>query len=103
MRRDDDIPGASEFHSLLQSIRQHGITKAIFEQLNSRAINNKAHDNPSHVFDLIIPLFIIPHHTLIMDVIKREVVYFKAKLLNKRLDIVCADITTQDDDNVGHE
>ncbi len=28
---------------------------------------------------------------------------FKAKLLNKRLDLFYTDITTQDNDNVGHE
>jgi hypothetical protein len=30
MRQDDDIPGAKELHILLQSIRQHGRTEAIF-------------------------------------------------------------------------
>jgi len=44
MRQDGDIPGAKELHALLQSIRQCGMTKEIFEQLNSRAINNRLHD-----------------------------------------------------------
>ena len=31
MRQDYDIPGAKELHTLLQSIRQYGMTKEIFE------------------------------------------------------------------------
>ena len=78
------------------------MTKEIFEQLNLRAINNKLQDIPNHVFDLVNPAFIVPRHTLI-DIINREIVPFKAKLLNKRLVLFYADITTQDNDNVGHE
>jgi hypothetical protein len=33
----------------------------------------------------------------------REIVPFKAKLLNKRLVLFYAGITTQNNDNVGHE
>ena len=102
MRQDDDIPGAKDFHTLLQSIRQYGMTKEIFEQLNLRAINNKLQDISNHVFDLVNPAFIVPRHTLI-DIINREILPFKAKLLNKRLVLFYADITTQDNDNVGHE
>ena len=102
MRQDDDIPGAKELHTLLQCIRKHGITQEIFEQLNSRAINNKQKDIPNHVYNLVNPAFIVPRHTLI-DIINREIVPFKAKLLNKRLVLFYADITTQDNDNVGHE
>ena len=50
MRQDDDIPGAKELHTLLQSIRQYGMTKEIFEQLNSRAVNNKLQYIPDRVF-----------------------------------------------------
>ena len=41
-------------------------------------------------------------YTLI-DIINREVVHFKAKVLNKRLVSFYADITTQGNDNGGHE
>ena len=103
MRQDDVILGAKELHALLKSIRQRGMIEEIFEQLNSRAINNKIQDIPNHVFDLVNPSFIVPRHTLI-DIKNREIVPFKAKLLNnKRLVIVYADITTQDNDNAGHE
>jgi len=34
MRQDNDIRGAKGLHTLLQYIREHGITKAFFEQLN---------------------------------------------------------------------
>ena len=78
------------------------MTKEIFEQLNLRAINNKLQDIPNHVFDLVNQAFIVPRHTLI-DIINRECVPFKAKLLNTRLYLLYADITTQDHDNVGHE
>jgi len=84
MRQDVDIPGAKELHALLQSIRQCGMTEEIFEQLNSKAINNKLQDIPNHVFDLVNPAFIVSRHTL-SDIINREIVPFKAKLLNKRL------------------
>ena len=84
MRQDDDIHGAKELHALLQSIREYGMTKENFEQMNSRAIDNKLQDIPNHVFDLINPSIIVPRHTLI-DIINREIVPFKAKLLNKRL------------------
>jgi len=50
MRQDDDILGAKESHTLLQYIRQHGITEAFFDRLNSRAINNKINDIPNRVF-----------------------------------------------------
>ncbi len=90
-------------HTLLQCIRQHGITQEIFEQINSLAINNKLKDIPNHVFNLVNPAFTVPRHTLV-DIINREIVPFKAKLLNKRLVVLFyADITTQDNDNVGHE
>ena len=102
MRQDDDILGAKELHTLLQCIRQHGITEEIFEQLNSRAINNKQQDIPNDVYNLVNPAFIVPRHTLI-DIINREIVTFEAKLLNKRLVLLYADMTTQDNDNVGHE
>jgi hypothetical protein len=102
MRQNDDIPSAKELHNLLQCIRQHGIIKEIFEQLNSRAINNKQQDIPNHVFNHVNPAFIVPRHTLI-DIINIELVLFKAKLLNKRLVLFYVDITTQDNDNVGHE
>ncbi len=74
----------------------------IFEQLNSRAINNRQKDISNHVYSLVNPAFIVPRHTLI-DIINRENVPFKAKLLNKRSVLFHADITTKDDDNVGHE
>jgi len=48
------------------------------------------------------PKFIVLRHTLI-DIINREIVPFKAELLNKRLVLFYVDITTQDNDNVGHE
>ena len=102
MRQDDDIPGADELHALLQSIRPYGMTKEMFEQRNSRAINNKLQDIPDRVFDLVNPAFIVPRHTLI-DTINREILLFKTKLLNKRLVLFYADITTQDNDNVGHK
>jgi hypothetical protein len=102
MRQDDDIPSAKELHTLLKSIRQYGMTKKVFEQLNSIAINNKLQDIPNHVFDLVNPAFIVPRHTLI-HIINKEIVPFKTRLLNKRLVLFYADITTQDNDNVGHE
>ena len=100
MRQDDDIPGAKELHILLQSIRQYEMTKEIFEQLNLRAINNKLQYIHKRVFDLVNPTYIVPRHTLI-DIIDREIVPFKAKLLNKHLVLFYADITTQDNDSVG--
>ena len=102
MRQDDDILGAKELHTLLQSIREYGMTKEVFEQLNSRAINNKLQDIPNHVLFLVSPAFIVPRCTLI-DIINREIVPFKAKLLNKRIVLFYVDITTQDNDNVEHE
>ena len=57
--------------------------KEIFEQLNSRAINNKLQDIPNHIFDLVNPVFIVRRHTLI-DIINREIVRFKSKLINMR-------------------
>jgi len=102
MRQDDNISCAKELHTVSHSIRQYGMTKEIFEQLNSRAINHKLQDIPNHVFDLVNPAFIVPRHTLI-DIINKEIVYFKAKLLNKRLILLYANITTQDNDNAGHE
>ena len=68
----------------------------------SRAINNKLYDIHNHVFDLVNPLFMVPRHTII-DIINREVIPFIAKLLNNRLVSLYADITTQDNDNVGNE
>ncbi len=53
MRKDVNIPSAKELHTFTQSIRQYGMTKEFFEQLNSRAIKNKLQDIPNHVFDLI--------------------------------------------------
>ena len=100
MRKDDDIPRAKELHTLLQSIRQYGMIKDIFEQLNSRAIKN--YKIPIHLFDLVNPAFIVPRHTLI-NIINREIVPFKAKLFYKRLVLFYANKTTQDNDNVGHE
>jgi hypothetical protein len=103
MRQYDNIPGAKELHPLLQSIKQCGMTyEIIFEHLNSRAIHIKLQDITNHVFDLVNPTFIIPRHTLI-DIIVREIAPFKAILLNTRLVLFYADITTQDNDNVGHE
>ena len=67
-----------------------------------RAINKRLQDIPNHVFDLVNSAFIVPRHTLI-DIVNREIVPFKAKLLKKRLVLFYSDITTQDDDNVGHE
>ena len=58
--------------------------------------------NPNNVFDLDNPTFIVPRHTLI-DIINNEIVSFKAKLLNKRIVLFYANITTQDNDNIGHE
>ncbi len=49
MRQDDDILGAKELHTLLRSIRKHGIAEANFEMVYSRAINSKLHDIPNHV------------------------------------------------------
>jgi hypothetical protein len=80
MRQGDDIPGAKELHTLLQSIRQYGMTMEIFEQLKSRAIGNKLQDISNRVFDLVNPTFIVPRHTLI-DIINIENVSFKAKLV----------------------
>ena len=77
------------------------MTKYIFEQLNSRAINNKLQGIPNHVADLVNPALIVPRHTLI-KIINREIVPFKAKMLNKRSVLFHAHITTQDNDNVGH-
>jgi hypothetical protein len=51
-----------------------------FEQLNSRAINNKLQNIRNHVFDLVNPAFIVPRHALI-DIINREIVPFKANCL----------------------
>jgi len=65
MRQDDDIPGAKELHTLLQSIRQYGMTKEIFDQINLRAINNKLQDIPNRVFYLVNPEFIVPRHILL--------------------------------------
>jgi len=50
MRHDDNILGAKELHTLLQFIRQYGMTKEMFEQVNSRAINNKIQNIPHYVF-----------------------------------------------------
>ncbi len=69
------------------------LQREIFEQLNSRATNNKQQDIPNHVFYLDNPAFIVPRHTLI-DIINREIVPFKAKSLNKRLVLFYAHITT---------
>ena len=103
MRQDDDIPRARELHNLLQSIRKHGLTELIFKQVNSRAIDKKLRNIPSHVFYLVIPSFIVPRHTSI-DIINKEDVRFNiAKRLNKRLVSFYADRTTQDNDNVGRE
>jgi len=102
MRQDDDILGAKELHTLLQSIRQYGMTKEFFEEMNSKAINNKLQDTPSHVFDLVNPAFIVPRHILV-NIVNREIILFKAKLLDKRLVLFYADITTQGNGNVGHE
>ena len=102
MRQDDDVLGAKELHALLQSIRQHVISQATFGPLNSRAINNKLHDIHNHVFYLVNPIFIIPRHTL-NDIVNREVVPFKTIFFNKRLVTFDVDITTQENDNVGHE
>jgi hypothetical protein len=77
MRQDDDIPGAKELHTLLQSIRQYGMTKDFFEQLNSRSNNKKLQDIPNRVFNIVNPTFIVPRHTLI-DIINRKCVHFKA-------------------------
>ena len=74
----------------------------MFEQLNSRAINNKLHDIPNHVFYLVNPIFIVPRHTLI-DMVNRDVELFKAKILKKRLVLLYVDITTPYNDNVGHD
>jgi hypothetical protein len=63
MRQDDDTLGAKELHTLLQSIRQYGMTKGIFEQLNSRAINNKLQDIPNHV------LILLTQHLLFRDIL----------------------------------
>lgn len=101
MRQDDCIPGANDLHKLLSSIRQHGIIASTFEKLNSRAIGNKLPGIPNHIFDLVNPAFIVPRHSLI-DIINKKVVPFKAKQLNKRLISFFADITMQDNDNVGH-
>ncbi len=63
MRQDDDILGAKALHTFLQCIRQHGITvQEIFEQLNSRAINNKQQDIPYHV------LILLTRHLLVCDI-----------------------------------
>ena len=78
------------------------MTKKFFEQLNSRAVNNKLQDIPNRVFYLVNPAFIVPRHTLI-DIKSREIVPFKAKLLNKGLVLLYVDITTQDGNNAGHE
>ncbi len=99
MRQDDDIPGAKELHT---SLRQHGIIETIFEQLNSRAINNKLYDISNHVFDLVNPVFNVLRHMLI-DNVNREVVPFKENFLNKRLVLIYTCITTHDNDNAGHE
>ena len=57
---------------------------------------------PNHVFYLVNPSFIVPRNTLI-DTINKQIVPFKATLLNNRLVLVYVDIRTQDTDNVGHE
>ena len=53
------------------------------------------------IFFLVNPAFIVPRHSLI-DIINKKVVPFKAKQLNKRLISFFADITMQDNNNVGH-
>jgi len=68
--------------------------------LNSRAINNRLNDIHIHIFDLVNPVFIVPRLTLIY-IVNNEVVPFKATFLNKRS--LYVDITTQDNDNVGHD
>ncbi len=79
------------------------MAKDFFEQMNSRVINNNLQDIRNHVLELVNPTFIVPRHTLI-DIIKREIVPFKAKImLNKRLVLFYADITTQDNAYLGHE
>ena len=102
MRQDNEIPGANELHTILQSIRQHGMIESIFDKLNSRAIGNGLQGIPNHVFDLVNPIFIVPRHTLI-DIINKNIVPLKAQRLNRRLISFYADITSQDSDNVGHE
>ncbi len=54
MRQDDNILGAKELHTSLQSIRQYGMTKEIVEQLNSRAINKKQQDIPNRDFFILL-------------------------------------------------
>ena len=76
-RQDNDTLGATRLHTLLQSIRQHGMPEAIFEQHNSRAINNRLDDIPNDVFDLATPVFIVPRHSFIDIIINREIVPFK--------------------------
>ena len=61
------------------------MTQEFFEQLNLRAINSKLQDIPNHVLDLVNPAFIIVPRRTLIDIINREIVPFKAKLLNKRL------------------
>jgi len=53
------------------------MTKKVFEQLNSRAINDKPQEIINDVFYLVNPTFIVPPHTLI-DIINIEIVPFKA-------------------------
>jgi hypothetical protein len=77
MRQDNEIYRAKEFRTLLQSIRQRGITEAIFEHLNSITINNKLRYIPNHILDLGNPVFNVPRHTLI-DFVNREIAPFKA-------------------------
>ena len=93
MRQDDDILGAKELHTLLQYIRQCGMTEEISDQLNLRAINNKLQDIPNRVFDLDSPTFIVPRHTSI-DILNREMIPFKEKILNMRLVLFYDGITT---------
>ncbi len=56
------------------------MTKKFFEQLNSRAINNKLQDIPNHVFYHVNPAFIVPRHTLV-DIINIEMYLSKQKCL----------------------
>ena len=75
----------------------------MFDQLNSKVINNKRRDILNHGFYLIYPVFIVTRHTLI-DITNKENVPFRAKHLSKRsIYSFYARITTHDNDNVGHE
>ena len=91
MRQSTDLPGATELHNLLTSIRQEFCIPAhVLEALNERAIG--ATNMPKSVADLKNPAFIVPRHTLI-NIINEQLIPEMAKQAGKRLIKFYADIS----------